>query len=192
MFHQLYYHIVWTTRERRPTITRDVAEFLDRALRSIASQERALVLELGMVTTHVHLLIRAHPMTSIPRLLQRLKGASSALAARKLGLSPEHQLRWAQGYTIQTISRSMLDGVGEYVRHQPERHPHEVIAGWVPTAAQPVRQESRRWRTRRDAWRSRGDSCPGHADRPSAALRNPRRLTYLPESPIRRLDLPNS
>ncbi len=137
MFHQLYYHIVWTTRERRPTITRDVATFLDRVLRSIASQERALVLELGMVTTHVHLLIRAHPMTSIPRLLQRLKGASSALAGRELGLSPQRQLRWAPGYTIQTISRSGLDGVGEYVRHQPERHPHEVIAGWVPVPAVP-------------------------------------------------------
>ena len=134
MFHQLYYHVVWTTRDRRPTITRDVAVFLDRVLRSIANQERALILELGMVTTHVHLLIRAHPMTAISRLLQRLKGASSALAARELGLPREHQLRWAQGYTIQTVSRSMVGVVSEYVRHQPERHPHEIIAGWMPTA----------------------------------------------------------
>ena len=137
MFHQIYYHIVWTTRERHPTITRDVAVFLDRVLRSIASQERALILELGMVTTHVHLLVRAHPMTGIPRLLQRLKGASSALAGKELGLPLEHQLRWAQGYTIQTVSRSALDIVAEYVRQQPERHPREIIQGWVPIPAQP-------------------------------------------------------
>ena len=68
-----------------------------------------MLLELGMVTTHVHLLIRAHPTTTIPRLLQRLKGASSALAGKELGLPLEEQLRWAQGYTIQTVSRSMLE-----------------------------------------------------------------------------------
>jgi putative transposase len=137
MFHQLYYHIVWTTRERRPTISRDIAAFLERVLRSIASQERCLLLELGMVTTHVHLLIRAHPTTTIPRLLQRLKGASSALAAKALSLPVQEQLRWAHGYTIQTVSGSMLEVVRQYVRHQPQRHPHQVIAGWTPTPLPP-------------------------------------------------------
>jgi putative transposase len=137
MFHQLYYHIVWTTREHRPTISGEVAVFLDRLLRAIALQERARILELGMVSTHVHLLIRAHPITSIPRLLQRLKGASSALAGKELGLPEEQQLRWAQGYTIQTISPKMLETVREYVRHQAERHPQEAIKAWHPSASPP-------------------------------------------------------
>jgi REP element-mobilizing transposase RayT len=142
MFHQLYYHIVWTTRDRRATITRVVAEFLDRILRSIARQERASMLELGMVATHVHLLVRAHPMSVIPRLLQRLKGASSALAGKELGLSAEHQLRWAQGYTIQTISPRMVETVRDYVRHQAERHPQEAIAGWHPIPSPLDRDEA--------------------------------------------------
>ena len=141
MFNQLYYHIVWTTRERRLTITRSVAEFLDRILRSIARQERANILELGMVATRVHLLIRAHPMTVIPRLLQRLKGGSSVLAGKELGLPPEHQLRWAHGYSIQTISPRMLDAVRDYVREQALRHPHEAIGGWKPTLGPPTPDE---------------------------------------------------
>jgi putative transposase len=142
MFHQLYYHIVWTTRDRRRTITREVASFLDRLLRSIARQERAYVLELGMVSTHVHLLVRAHPMTTIPRLLQRLKGASSALAGKELGLPPDSQLRWAQGYTIQSVSLNMLEGVRSYVRNQGARHPGERIVGWEPTEADPELEEA--------------------------------------------------
>ncbi len=137
MFHQLYYHIVWTTRGRRPTINRDVADFLDRLLRSIARQERAAVLELGMVSTHVHLLIRGHPMTAIPRLLQRLKGASAALAGPTLKLPQQSQLRWAPGYTIQTISPRVLDTVRDYVRDQARRHPDEAIAGWEPSPGLP-------------------------------------------------------
>jgi REP element-mobilizing transposase RayT len=142
MLHQLYYHIVWTTRDRRPLINRQIAIFLDRILRSLAHQERAYVLELGMVSTHVHLLIRAHPMTAIPRLMQRLKGASSAIAGKELLLPTEHQLRWAQGYTIQSVSRDAVDTVREYVRNQAMRHPHEVIAGWEPKLAAPASGEN--------------------------------------------------
>ena len=133
MLHQLYYHVVWTTRDRRPIINRRIAVFLDRLLRSIARQERALILEIGIVTTHVHLLVRAHPMTAIPRLLQRLKGASAALAGKELELPPEGQLRWAPGYTIQSVSRTSLVNVRNYVRRQPERHPQERISGWNPS-----------------------------------------------------------
>jgi REP element-mobilizing transposase RayT len=36
-----------------------------------------VVLSLGIVRTHVHLLVRLHPTTSIPRPVQRLKGGSA-------------------------------------------------------------------------------------------------------------------
>ena len=134
MFHQLYYHIVWTTRGRRPTISRAIAVFLERIFRAISEQERIRVLALGMVSTHVHLLVRAHPMTSIPRLLQRLKGATSTPANKELGLPQEKGLKWAQGYTIQTISPRSLASVQEYVLNQARRHPLEAIAGWTPAA----------------------------------------------------------
>lgn len=48
---QLFYHIVWTRRERRPMITSQVAEFLDRLLRSIALREQTSILEPGMMAT---------------------------------------------------------------------------------------------------------------------------------------------
>ena len=134
MPHQLYYHIVWTTRNRRPTITRDVAGLLDSVLRAICHQERSTIMALGMVTTHVHLLVRAHTMTNIPRMLQRLKGGTSVLANRELELPIKRQLRWAQGYAIQTVSPRSLDPVRDYVLNQAHHHPHEAIAGWTPQA----------------------------------------------------------
>jgi REP element-mobilizing transposase RayT len=132
MPHQLFYHIVWTTRDRRPTITREVAGFLDRVLRAICRQERATILALGMVTTHVHLLVRAHTMTNIPRMLQRLKGGTSVLANRELELPIGRQLRWAQGYAIQTVSPRSLGPVRDYVLNQAGHHPHDAIPGWLP------------------------------------------------------------
>jgi REP element-mobilizing transposase RayT len=142
MSHQLFYHILWTTRDRRSRIDRHVAAFLDQTLRTIAAQERARVLALGLVTTHVHLLVRVHPMTSVPRLLQRLKGVSSALAGRTLRLAPGRQLQWAPGYTIHTVSPSVVAKLADYVRNQAVRHPREAIKGWKGSVGDPREERS--------------------------------------------------
>jgi hypothetical protein len=70
MRHRIYLHITWTTCNRRPEIDAEAASILRRLLPAIAEQERSRVIELGMVSTHVHALLRVHPTTSIPRPLQ--------------------------------------------------------------------------------------------------------------------------
>ena len=85
MHHQLLAHIVWTTRDREATIDRARAAYLWEHLPIIARQERARILELGIVATHLHLLLRLHPSTQLPRLLQRMKGGTAALINKQMG-----------------------------------------------------------------------------------------------------------
>lgn len=132
MFHRLYVHVCWTTRERLPLIDSRLAEFLERFLPAIAHQERASVLGLGIVSTHVHLLVRVHPTTSIPRFLARLKGGSASLAAAEGHAHVNRPLRWARGYSVSSVSERALPIVYEYVEEQPRHHPDEAIEGWVP------------------------------------------------------------
>ncbi len=129
MWHRLYYHIVWTTRDRQPVIDARHAAFLCRFLRAVARQERAHILEIGLVATHIHLLPRVHPTTGLPRLLQRLKGGSSVIASRE-HRGDQGDLRWARGYSITSVAPRALDAVREYLRGQPLRHPSEAIAEW--------------------------------------------------------------
>src|SRR5882762_3461963 len=131
MRHRLYYHVIWTTRSRLPLLNVDLAVFLSRYLRSIARQERAHVLEIGMVTTHLHLLVRTDPQTNLSRLLQRFKGGSAHQANVECLGHHVDGLRWAKGYTIETVSQRVLNAVRECLRAQPERHPNEVISGWA-------------------------------------------------------------
>lgn len=126
---RLYVHLVWTTRDREATIDLSVARFLARFLPAVARQERAGVRALGIVSTHVHLLLQLHPTTSIPRLLQRLKGGSSVLANRE-GHAGTRPLRWAKGYGIASVSSRALDAVRAYVLQQAAHHPREAITGW--------------------------------------------------------------
>jgi REP-associated tyrosine transposase len=124
MRHRLFVHLVWTTADRTPTIGRGTAEFLERQLPLIATQERAEMLAVGIVTTHVHLLLRLHPATIIPRLVQRLKGSTShGWNAARIGPT----LRWSKGYTAQSVSERALIAVAEYVEDQARHHPDQRI-----------------------------------------------------------------
>jgi len=130
MYHRVYVHLVWTTRGREPLIDLPLADFLCGFLRAAARKEGAYVLEIGMVCSHVHVLARLHPTTSISRLLQRLKGASSAVAAKKGYGARNRRLLWAKGYSVQSVSVRALDSVRRYLRAQPMHHADEAIPGW--------------------------------------------------------------
>jgi putative transposase len=82
-----------------------------------------------MVQTHVHVLARLHPTMPISRLVKRLKGASSAVAAKE-GVGGKGRLYWAKGYSVDSVSKRSLDSVRAYLRCQPAKHSDEAIAGW--------------------------------------------------------------
>ena len=123
---RLFYHLVWTTDRRTPLIDLEGARFLCRVLRPMAQENRAEVLEIGMVSTHIHLLIRAQPKTDIPTMVGRMKGATSRIAKRD-AIAP---LSWADGYDLETVSPAEELKIRHYLRAQPFRHPAEAIDGW--------------------------------------------------------------
>jgi REP-associated tyrosine transposase len=143
--HRLYYHAIWTTRGRLPLLDAELAAFLGRYLRSIARQERAHVLEMGIVTTHLHLLVRTDPQTNLSRLVQRFKGGSAHQAnVERLGRGVDG-LRWAKGYTLETVSSRGLEAVRQYLRTQHERHPKEAIPGWAGDAPEYEQTGAEQW-----------------------------------------------
>ena len=145
MNHRLYCHVVWTTRNRDPIIDAGLARFLCRFLRSVARQERARVLEIGMVATHVHLLVRIHPTTNLSRLLQRLKGGSAAIAGKERRSTSGQVLRWAKGYSIHSVSARAVEAVRDYLLGQPTHHPGEAIPDWSGDTPEYERSTEEEW-----------------------------------------------
>ncbi len=147
MIDRIYCHIVWTTRDRQPLIDAGLARFLCKFLRAVATQEDARILEIGMVRTHVHLLVRTHPTTDLTRLLQRLKGGSAAIAGKERHSTEGNRLRWAKGYSIQSVSPRSLATVREYLRAQPIHHRDAVIPGWVGDEPEYEQAGTDEWRS---------------------------------------------
>jgi hypothetical protein len=111
----------------------------------VTQQERAAILEFGVVNDHVHLLVLLHPTTSLPRLIQRLKGGSAVLANREGHARRGCPLHWAKGYNVETVSPSALPGVREYIRKQPQHHPERAIPNApVASATAPPSRDRRK------------------------------------------------
>ncbi|MGH8569795.1 MAG: transposase [Gammaproteobacteria bacterium] len=99
--------------------------FLDAFFRRTAIREGAEVVELSLLRTHVHVIVRTPVRFDLSRLVQMLKGGSSHAASRLPG--NVLGLRWNRRYSVTTVSPRSLRQAAEYLRTQEARHPQEVI-----------------------------------------------------------------
>jgi REP element-mobilizing transposase RayT len=127
--HYLYVHVAWGTRGGLPLVDAARAALVDRYVRAVGRRDRCQVIAIGMATTHVHLLLRLNPTTSVARLLQRIKGGSARLANRGVVARGGARLRWARGAEIHSVSSAAVAAVRDYVRDQADHHPNERVAG---------------------------------------------------------------
>lgn len=125
---QIFVHLTWTTLERRRLIDADVARYLGRALPSIATRHGGQLIQLGIVSDHVHVLLGLPHHVDVPRLVQALKGATARIANRD-GIASKRPLRWAQGYDLRSVSPGNVEKVRSYVRRQSAHHPERAIEG---------------------------------------------------------------
>ena len=98
---------------------------LDEFIRKAASQEGVDVVALGIVQTHVHMIVRTGPRIDFARLLQMITGGSSYAMSRLPG--NVLGLRWAREYSAPTVSPKTLKDAIAYVQGQERRHPDEAI-----------------------------------------------------------------
>ena len=123
--HKLFFHVAWTTLDRRPMIDAQTRDFLEPFIRRTVTRERAEVLGLAILRTHVHLILRTQARFDIPTLMQLIKGGSSYAASR----APGNQLglRWARKYSVTTVSPKALQPALRYLQRQEQHHPDEIV-----------------------------------------------------------------
>ena len=118
---RIYAHLSWTCWARLPLIDEAVASFLAPFLLAEAKRHGARVVEMGIVSNHVHLLLELPAAYDVPRLVQGLKGASARLANRD-GHARNQSLRWDTGYDLRSVGLKQLPQVANYIRLQELKH----------------------------------------------------------------------
>lgn len=122
---QLFIHLAWTTLDRLPMINAPTREFLEEFFRKTASRQDVQIVDLEILQTHVHMVVRTPPRIDLPRLVQFFKGGSSYAASRHPG--NVLGLRWAPEYSATSVGPRQLETVRQYLRDQANHHPGEAI-----------------------------------------------------------------
>jgi len=118
-FHQLRYHVVFSTKDRAPLIKQDWEQRLHAYIGKILDSEGAGLLAAGGIEDHVHLLVWTRPIQAPADLVRAMKANSSRWVRETVG---EPAFAWQTGYGIFTVSHSVAPSVVEYMRNQREHH----------------------------------------------------------------------
>ena len=117
---EFYYHFVWATWRRSEFISADIERRMFRCIEAEVRKLKGMVYALNGVHDHVHLAVKLPAAVAPSRLMQQVKGVSSALAREHL--VPGGLFGWQDGYAGFTVSPQNLDVVVEYISSQKQHH----------------------------------------------------------------------
>ena len=119
-FTNLLYHIVYSTKYRRGTIAAAWQPDLYAYIGGIVKERDGILLEIGGMPDHIHILAKLSPKLAIMDVLRDIKAVSSKwINERQLS---HGRFEWQTGYGAFSVSQSLADVVRAYIRNQAEHH----------------------------------------------------------------------
>jgi len=116
----LNYHIVFSTKYRRPLITPEREDELYRYIGGTIRRLGGVPLKINGVADHVHVLARLRADKALSSVLRELKSNSTGWMHE---VFPEmRDFSWQRGYGAFTVSESNVGIVSNYIARQKEHH----------------------------------------------------------------------
>ncbi len=122
---QLFYHIVWTTKNREPLLTPTIEPIVHEFLRNKAIGLGATVFALNGMADHVHVVVAVPPKIAVATFVGQVKGVTSAKLNKLTSLS--HPFFWQDEYGVFSFDRKRLSNHVAYVKRQKEHHTRGTI-----------------------------------------------------------------
>jgi REP element-mobilizing transposase RayT len=116
----LYYHLIFSTRNRLPLLTNDVAQRLYDYIGGIIKQQDGVLIAAGGTEDHIHLLATISRQQAVSDAMRIIKANSSAWIHDAFPSMSDFS--WQDGYGVFTVSASNLERVHQYIANQKEHH----------------------------------------------------------------------
>jgi len=113
------FHCVFSTKERRRSLTPEIRERLWPFIGGIARENGMRALEVGGVDDHVHALLSLPSTMAIAKAMQLVKAGSSRFVNETF---VGRGFAWQEGYGAFSVSLSAVDATVAYIRRQEEHH----------------------------------------------------------------------
>lgn len=113
-------HIVFATKNRRPTISKAHKRELFAYILGIVKNSDCVLIRINGMSDHVHMLVDLHPTMSVSELVRRVKVATN----QWMKGNPDFPLfdSWNEGFFAGSVSAGDVEACKEYIKNQESHH----------------------------------------------------------------------
>lgn len=119
-YSKCYYHIVFSTKDRNPSISKKWRDQLWKYFAGVAANTSMNSICINGTHNHVHILVIIPTSMTVAKAVQLLKSNSSRW------INESHPVpglfRWQGGYSAFTVGQSQVDDTIKYISNQEEHH----------------------------------------------------------------------
>ncbi|MFH1107604.1 MAG: IS200/IS605 family transposase [Planctomycetota bacterium] len=119
-YSQILIHMVFSTKERRASITPEIQPRLYDYIGGIVRAEKGALYAIGSMPDHVHILLRRRTNGAIADLMRTIKARSSLWVHQTF--ANVAAFAWQEGYSVFSVSKSAESDVKSYIENQLEHH----------------------------------------------------------------------
>jgi putative transposase len=122
---QLFYHLIWSTKNRLPLLTAQVEPVVHDFLRSKAIGLGATVFALNGTQDHVHVVVSIPPKIAVARFVGQVKAVASTRFNKSVPDGP--LFFWQDEYGAFSFDAKRLPNYVAYVNNQKEHHAQNTL-----------------------------------------------------------------
>jgi putative transposase len=120
VYHEIYLHITWHTKDDSPLLIPNIEPIVHEILTGRCHATKGVYLHgINGTPTHVHLAMNIEPHVTISELVGELKGFSSHEFNKQQGMK---RLEWQRGFGVVSFGQRNLPWVQSYIARQKEHH----------------------------------------------------------------------
>jgi putative transposase len=113
------YHVIWCPKYLRKVLIQGVENRLRDIIHLVCQEKKAEILELEIMSDHVHLLVEVDPQLGIHLLIKKIKARSSRLLRQEfLWLRSKLPTLWTNSYFVSTVGGAPLQIAKQYIEDQ--------------------------------------------------------------------------
>lgn len=119
-YSKLYYHFVWSTKDRLALIDSSFEAELYRVIAAKAKDMGGFVHAIGGTEDHVHLAASVPPKIAPAKFIGDVKGNSSHYVNHVI--KPDFEFYWQDEYSVLSFGERNLSSVVRYIHDQKQHH----------------------------------------------------------------------
>jgi len=123
-YSRLFYHFVWTTKNREPLITDDIEKVLFHCISANIRKLNGVCHQIGLVQNHIHLAVSVPPVISLAYFVKSIKGNSAHLINKTF---LNQYFNWQNGYGVMSFDEKLLPVVKRYIANQKQHHKNNTL-----------------------------------------------------------------